>query len=305
MKKTALHGFRIYRQEPLPETFRRVIQEQLQQSLLLCEQFPEDPDFAVHEIRKSTKRIRAVYRLFRQVTGNVLYLHGREFYSNLSHVLAEHRISRVHCDTLQLISADRRLQVNKGYLDRLIKELEKRHKQFTINLFKKQQTDQYLSGIISAEKETINEYYLLSCNFHDLTPGLRKTYSGARKYLGQVLQLPIAENFHELRKMVKSLWNELILIRPIWPSYYSFAVHHLDILAQKLGYEHDLAELEKLLREETTRKDENQRILIIDFITKKRQQVQKLVIPAARRLFTDKPGVVARRMEMCYDLFVR
>jgi hypothetical protein len=67
MEKKDLTGFRMFRQESYPEMLRRLIREQVEHSVECCGQQESDPDTAVHEIRKSTKRIRAVYRLFRSV----------------------------------------------------------------------------------------------------------------------------------------------------------------------------------------------------------------------------------------------
>ena len=102
--------------------------------------------------------------------------------------------------------------------------------------------------------------------------------------------------------MVKSLWYQFLLIRPIWPSYIGLEAHHLDILAQRLGLEHDLAELDQFLSREGIGKDEIQLGLLLDFIAKKRLQVQKSLIPLAKRLYTEKPVRMSERMEEFYRI---
>jgi len=273
-------------------------------SLQLCRQFPEKPDFATHEIRKSTKRVRAVYRLFRQVTGNELYGHGKEFYSNGSHVLAEHRLSLVYFETLKMISTERKMPANAKYLGKLIRAMEMYHTELTAEILITHQVDQGLYGLIESELRANARELPAQGKFNDLVSCLRKTYRRGKKCLDQAIIQPTAENFHELRKITKSLWNELILIRPIWPSYYGFAIHHLDNLAQKLGFEHDLAELEKLLRGESSGKDRIQRTLLSDYIAWKRKQMQKSIIPLAQRLFADKPGAVEQKALNFYRIFL-
>ncbi len=304
MKKTALHGFRIYRQEPLSVTFSRVVNEQLGLLLQLCMQFPEKPDFATHEIRKSTKRIRAVYRMYRQATGDESYRNGKEFYSHVSHVLADHRISLVYFETLLLISADKKKPVNAVFLDKLIREMELQHKKLTSEILLTHQVDRHLYDMITAELKADAREMPEPCSFSDLAVGLRKTYGRGRKCLDQAVLQSTAENFHELRKITKSLWNEMILIRSIWPSYYGFTIHHLDVLAQKLGFEHDLAELEKMLRKASSGKNRIQRKQLTDYITGKRQQIQKSILPLAQRLFADKPGTVEQKARTLYRTFL-
>jgi hypothetical protein len=302
MKKREPVGYRIYRYEALSKAFKRIILEQLHQSLKLCDQFGITPDPATHEIRKCTKRIRAVYRLYRSATGDVLFRHGKTFYGNLSQVLAVHRISAAHIETLQLLATDKRLSINSAYLHNLSAEVEKRHQQLTHHIFQDQQADRYLTETLSAEIKAMAKKPLLSCDFHDLTPGLRRTYGQGKKSLDLAIQHPSTENFHELRKMVKSLWYQFLLIRPIWPSYIGLEAHHLDILAQRLGLEHDLAELDQFLSREGIGKDEMQLGLLLDFIAKKRLQVQKSLIPLAKRLYAEKPVRMSERMEEFYRI---
>ncbi len=305
MKKAVLHGFRIFKQEPLPETFRRIILEQLDQSLELCSRFPENPDFVTHEMRKSTKRIRAVYRLFRQAAGNNMYLHGKEIYGALSLLLANHRISNVYVETMHRLAADKRLPVDLVYIDKRIAEQESKHQQLTHKLIREQGIDHQLKGIIVAEREKLLSEPVFSCNFAYLSKGIRDTYAQGRKNLDMIVQQADTENLHNLRKRVKSLWNQLILLRPIWPATLSLAIHQFDMLAEKLGLEHDLAELEQFLNKERIGNDESQHIILLGLIAKKRQQIQKAFVPLAMRLYAEKPGTVVGKMEVYYRLFIR
>jgi hypothetical protein len=203
-----------------------------------------------------------------------------------------------------LLLTEKTLPVNPVFLNKLITGLENHHKQLTAKIFKKQQADQYLAGILAAEIKATADTPMFLCDFHDLASGLKKTYGRGKKCLDLVIQHPTTENLHELRKIVKSLWNQLILIRPIWPSYISLTVHHLDVLAQRLGLEHDLAELEQYFRFGRTGKDESQVVVLLDFIARTRQRIQRAIRPLAMRLYAEKPAMMAEKMEVFYRLFV-
>jgi len=305
MEKRELHGFRIYRQEPLSVTFKRVLLEQLNQSLLLCGRYAENPDFMTHEIRKSTKRIRAVYRLFRQAAGNDIYLNGKELYGALGRLLAEHRVSTVYIETMHRLASDNRLPVSLNYLEKRIAEQENRHKQLTHLLIREQRLDKQLKQIIQAETQKLIVEPLFSCDFASLTEGLQNTYSKGRKSLELIIQQADTENLHNLRKKVKSLWNQMIMLRPVWPAVISHTVHQFDLLAEKLGIEHDLAELEHFLINERIENSEDQCHILLKFIAKKRQHIQKAIIPLAMRLYADKPGAMVGKMEVYYRMFLR
>ena len=111
------------------------------------------------------------------------------------------------------------------------------------------------------------------------------------------------ENLHELRKQVKFLWIHYLILRPIYPAYLGLLAHQLDILAQKLGLDHDLAELEQYLIKEQYQKDKTAAGILLDFIQKKRKTLQKTSLPLAIRLYMEKPRAMSGKMERYYDLY--
>jgi CHAD domain-containing protein len=304
MKKPELHGFRIYRQEPLSETFKRVILEQLGQMLELNGQYHKNPDFITHEIRKTTKRIRAVYRLFRQAAGDDIYLHGKELYGTLSQLLAEHRVSAVYIETMHRLASDNGLPVSLNYLEKRIAEQENKHKQLTHLLIWEQGFDQQLKQIVQTEMQKLITEPLFSCDITNFSEGLKNTYSKGRKSLKLILQQASAENLHNLRKKVKSYWNQMILLRPVWPSVFNVSIHQFDLLAERLGLDHDLAELEHFLSNKKIENDEDQYHILLEFIAKKRQHIQKSIVPLAMRLYAEKPEALAGKMKVYYKLFL-
>ena len=302
MKKTVPHGFRIFRHEPLSETFRRTVKEQLQQSLLLCAQLPENPDYATHEIRKCTKRIRAIYRLFNPVAGQMWYHQSRDLYSNLSKVLAAYRISFVNLETMRGFQQDNRTPVSSEYIAHQISMMEQSHRQLTTSLFHEQRADRYLAATIQAEIKSLAEKPLPACSFDDIAPAFRKTYSQGKKCLDKVLVHPSAEHHHELRKMTKALWNQMILLRPVYPAMMGLVINHLDILAKRLGQEHDLAELETFLNREKN-EDTDLRRPLLAFIGKRRFQIQKSLKSLAVRIYADKSAGMIRKIKVYYSAF--
>jgi len=303
MKKVSPAGLRIFKQEPFHEAFQRMVLEQLQLALLYCGQLGEKPDFATHEIRKSTKRIRAIYRLYRMATGEEVYRHSNKLYVHLSQSLADIRISAVNLASLQSLAADKRLPVTRQFLLELITDMDKHHQMITRKIIEEQQADQYLTDMVTAEMAAIKEKPLLSCDFHDLIPGLRRTYSQGKNDLAKVLLDPATENLHELRKQVKSLWIQILILHPIYPAYLGLMAHQLDALAQKLGFDHDMAELDQHLNKEPYQKSKTAVTNLLEFLHKKRQTLKKAALPLAMRLFMEKPRTMSGKMERYYRLY--
>lgn len=288
----------------MPKTFKRIIIEQLHQALLLTARITREPDFITHEIRKTTKRTRAVYRLFRQTAGEELYRRGNEFHMNLSQHLASFRISRVYIDTLQLLKKDKKLQAISMYIEELIRVAENRHRMLTLKLLNEEHLENSLTDLLSAEMKTIRKLPDLSCDYRKLASGLKRTYGRGRNWVKTVIEKSSTEDLHNLRKAVKALWNQYILLRPVWPSYIGTEIHQLDLLAQKLGQEHDLADLEQLIRAEGVGTEEHQQKTVLEFIARKRSQLQRAIRPMALRLFADKPVSIGRRIKLYYGLYL-
>jgi hypothetical protein len=120
---SALSGFRIFKNEPLQETFRRILQEEIRNALLLCQRFSDEPEFTTHELRKSGKRIRAIYRIFRTAMGTERYVHGREVFSEMGRLLSQHRVSTVNMATLQILGNENRLAMHRHHIGNLMDDM--------------------------------------------------------------------------------------------------------------------------------------------------------------------------------------
>jgi CHAD domain-containing protein len=305
MKNTAPSGFRIYRQEPLPGIFKRLLLEQLDLSLSLSGRFQDNANYATHEIRKSTKRARAIYQLFRPVLGNEQYMHGKELYGSVSRMLAEHRLSAAYIEIMQWLSRDMRLPVNLDYPRKWILDKKKKHEQLTRQLILEPGLKEQLEQIFLTEITRLKVESPVSCEITDLFQGLKDTYKNGKKCQGIIINQTNVESLHNLRKKVKLLWNQLILLRPVWPAMLSPLIHQHDLLAEKLGLEHDLAELENYLILNKSKNSQDQESIMLEFISKKRKHFQKAIIPATIRLYAEKPEAFAGRIEGYFREFIK
>ena len=96
----------------------------------------------------------------------------------------------------------------------------------------------------------------------------------------------------------------MILLRPLWPPVMGTAIHHLDLLAERLGNEHDLAELSHYLSNEKAIITETQRNDLNTCLDRRRQQIQKTIQTLSIRLFAERPGTFAKRMLAYHEMFV-
>ncbi len=297
MKLSAYTGYRVYKGEMLHVTLKRVLLEQLNLISVMSESFIDNPDYATHEIRKTTKRIRAIYRLYRSSMGEETYNHGRELFSSLSNLLAEHRISAVHLEILKEIAGDAKNPVGGKQMNNIISFHHQEHLKLTKQLLNKQQVELKIKKTTTSESERLDREPIISCSTLHIIEGLRGTYSDGKKCLDLLTGQPGTENFHNLRKKVKMIWNQLILLRPVWPAMLTPLIRQMDLLAERLGTDHDLAELESLLlSSKNIHYPEASVQKLAAYIDHKRKSFQKTIINSALKLYTEKPAAFAGRM---------
>jgi CHAD domain-containing protein len=298
-----MQGFHISRLEPFTNTYRRVIVEQIIMAMDLCQRSMEQPDIATHEIRKNSKRIRAVYSLFKEATGKESYHLGQDHIRTISRLLAPHRLSKVYCDCLSEILLDKRHPVDPMVTGKLMHQLETDHQLLTNEIVERGHLFNEVIILLTKERDRVEKVPLSEFDFNLLANGIKNSYADGRNKLDLALNQNTAENLHELRKTVKSLWNQLILIRPVWSSMIGLNIHYLDVLAEKLGKDHDLSELIHYLAIQGKSTGSTIPGELKDHIDIKRTNLQKSIVPLAVRLFSEKPGAFRSRLVNYYNIY--
>jgi CHAD domain-containing protein len=295
-KRTSRKGFRIYKQELYADTIRRLVLEQLNLSLEYCRQANKDTDTAVHEIRKCSKRIRALYRLCRTAIGEETFRHGMEKYRVISQALAIPRLSAVYIETLKLLTAEKRISVAKSFLSELMLAFEQHHKTTIFLEVYKQEIMSKTENLLLEEITSPHDISFFNVDFKSITNGIARTYNQGKTSLEIAVHEPVTENFHTLRKRVKYLWNQCMVLRPIWPPAMGMTIHQLDLLAEKLGNEHDLAELELFLNTNKIKRKQVQQEHLLRLIGIKRRQLQQAIKPLAMRIYAEKTSAIVSRL---------
>lgn len=298
-----MKGFHISRQESLTNTYRRVILEQIMMALDLCKRSKEQPDIATHEIRKNTKRARAVYRLYNESTGKDFYQQGQDHFRTISRMLAPHRLSKVYCDCLSELLLDKRHAIDPEVIGKLLHQLETDHQALTNEIVEKGRLYDEIIILLTEERDRVEKVPLSELDFAMLANRIKNSYLDSRNKLDAALHQNTAANLHDLRKAVKILWNQLILVRPVWSSMIGLNIHYLDVLAEKLGKDHDLFELIHYLANEGKMTTSTILRELTGQIEIKRKNLQKSIKPLAVRLFSEKPGAFERRLIGYYKIY--
>ena len=299
-------GFRIYRNEQLQDSLVRAINEQTEQSVLFCDNFTNEPNTAIHEIRKSNKRIRALLRLFKCEMNEDQFKRSSAFYSNLNHLFAENRIHFMHIYWLKQLATDKRLKSSKEFIDDVINNCELIHSKHTSDLSNDRHTLFHFRKLLITQHELLKVFSTNHLGSDSIYNGLRLTHLKALQRLKKVTENTDTINLHKFRKVIKYLWNQMIFLKPIWPAGLGSCINQYGILGDQLGKDHDLAELEQMLillppSIETFNKTEP----VIKNIHLRRKQLQYMAMNLADRLFAETSDSFAHRISVYHELFRR
>ncbi|MBN1159275.1 MAG: CHAD domain-containing protein [Bacteroidales bacterium] len=260
----------------------------------------KNADDIIHGIRKTMKRSRALLKLYRTVIGEEIYQHENILYRDISRSLSGIRISSVNVKTLNTIVTGGRLIGDRRHYQGLVHDLKTDHSEMIREMLLKQKVLRSISLLLKDNKKKITEIPEFDCDFVLLSAGLRRMYKRCLTNLQHAIIQSSAENIHGFRKPVKYLWNQMIILRPLWSPMMGQYIRHLDMLGERLGVEHDLAELERMIfvRYQAKMAGFEQ---LMHCIRKERQHTQKLAWPLALKVFAEKPGAFANRIKAYWN----
>ncbi|MBS2097037.1 CHAD domain-containing protein [Carboxylicivirga linearis] len=292
----ATYRFIIDNEEELGEGVVRVASEQL---MYIKQQarIPVGMDVSVHEIRKSFKRLRALLRLIRYDIGEELFLSENTKYKESAAKLSRLRDMHVIISYLATCFEAEELVITEesfirfvGYLN---EQKEREMKQLVEN--------SVMDSIINQCKEqlkVIKEYPLSNLGPHTIHNGVIHAYKRCLDKM-KAAQLNLDdEALHQLRKKVKYLYNQMLLMEAVWPDYFITYSSSLSAASELLGNDHNLAETIVIIEEAPEQiLSEEEKQSLIKSITNERRHITDELWPLLGKIFAECSGAFAKRVK--------
>lgn len=292
-------GFELDEDELLSDGLRRLSLEEFDRAIggLLA---GSDIDLAVHEARKSMKRLRAVLRMIRDELGEQKYRRENEQLRDTARLIGSVRDSAVLITTVATIRTRFAAQLRRSAFETLEGNLDRRHTEARARLV---EDPVLLRRVVYALRSARARYRVwpaetASHSFDTMRGGLRRTYRRGRKEMRIAASEPTAHNFHWWRKRVKYLRHQVELLRPMFPEVLDGYIVALDQLGDLLGEEHDLAELVALVAEQPELcADEAEVTLITALAEHRRSELQAEALAVGRKVYAESPKAFTNRLE--------
>lgn len=288
-----------YRLEPgeqIGPGLRRIALEQLDHALESLTEPGERSPKAIHEARKSFKKIRAALRLVRDEIGPDLYRQENVFYRDAGRRLAGVRESFVMIETLDDVVAVYADRLDGTTFQETREQLTTAHQEGSRRIIQEEAIPAQVTELLEGRRPRLATLPIERQTYEAIRPSLRRVYERGYNGLQTAYGEPRPENFHEWRKRIKYLWYHVRILNPLWPALFQAWAEELHELSEHLGVAHDLAQLHALLLAEPELCPGEERRLLLDLLDQRRAEREAAAHPLGKRIYSEKPGAFVRRM---------
>lgn len=240
-------GFYLQPEESSADAVARIIGELLDKVHRDLKEPQEGQDAAIHEVRKSMKKLRAMLRLVRPVIRKKAFVSADRAVRDFARQLGGARDSAVVLATFDELMAHYSAFLNESTLLPIRQALATRHQ-----LAMEQQQAGLDFATLKSKFDDLDEHFsrldLGEFTNKILLDSAQESYRECRAALASLHVDPSTEHGHALRKQVKYLWYQIRMFQKADTAQIRQQIQELDELGEMLGRDHDLALLGETLQ---------------------------------------------------------
>ncbi len=292
----ATYRFIIDNEEELGEGIQRVISEQLNY-IKQQARIPVNIDLSTHEIRKSFKRLRAVLRLIRYDIGEELFLSENVKYKEFAARLSRLRDIHVIISYLANCFEAEELVIGEESFIRFIGYLNEQ-KEKELRLLADKGVMEDIIKHCKRQLKVVKEYPVQNLGPHTIHNGVIHAYKRCLDKIEDAQLRLDDEALHQLRKKVKYLYNQMLLMEAVWPEYFVTYSSSLSVAAELLGDDHNHAETIAIIEETPDQiLDEDEKQSLIISLTNERRHITRDLWPLLGKIFAEDAVAFAKRVK--------
>jgi CHAD domain-containing protein len=260
---------------------------------------PVDRGELVHETRKTIKRMRALARLLRHELGEQEFMRVNSSLRDAGQRLAGARDAEVRLATLERLRARNPQALALHGVERLSEQLERER----VRTGEPTSLGEVLEDIADMRQDLAN-WNLVDPDFETLAPGLKRIYREGRRRYRRVRRERNAEQLHDWRKRVKSLYYALDMLGGSTATKRARrATRRAEDLGDLLGEEHDLWMLHAYLEQHpgTLEEDRSAHEQLLKLIERRRRRLRKRALKLGARLYRRKARAFTQRVSRAFS----
>jgi CHAD domain-containing protein len=299
MKVPALEAlkmaFRVRRGESIAHGLRRLARKELASAREQLQRTTPPDDDAIHEARKSMKKVRAIVHLVETDRGRGLADNKKRLRA-VSRTLSQSRDADAMTVILQKLVDQRPHVLSEHTLARVRHQLSD-HKNAVARATARDGSWKEVANELRTVRAAVKRWSPAHKRFGALAPGLRKTHKRGRKAMTRALQRHRATDFHEWRKQIKALWYELRLIEDSAPRIHRDAevLNHAETW---LGDDHNVVVLcAYLSSNQSSWHDSNEFQRMMRVGDRYQQELRRKAIASTKAIYGVPTSVYVRRVK--------
>jgi CHAD domain-containing protein len=261
---------------------KRVVREEADAALArIAMATKADRNAAIHEARKSVKKIRAVLRLMRPRFPEIWRREKRRL-RDISRKLSELRDAAAMVEALDaLVEGTGRLRAIRGGLvhrrDRILDRADV------------PDTLEAAAAAFKGVKRRAEKWQLHLVKFAPLEPGIEKSWRRSRRMWKMARRHPDPALWHEFRKRVKDHWYQARLLEKMESGAAARDRKRIEELEAALGEDHNLVVLGRVLQEAPERFGGERMVArAADLIGNRRRKLQARALDLGSKLYGGK-----------------
>ena len=280
-------SFRIEKNEALPSALGRITAEEL--AFAQSELGRDEPSEAMHNTRKSLKRLRALLRTLRVALPYDALRGENRRLAAAGRKIAPLRDAHVRRVTLAKLGAA------GGEAAKKIEADLHRREQSCVRQIPALRRE--VRAMLSASRKTLAALPMNSATPESLAAGCKRIYKRGRAAFKAVRHNPTPESLHEWRKQAKILRHAFELIQCLSPKDAAAMPKATAQLCQTLGDDHDLFLVQEVLRRGAGARPGREIRRLSKRISSKRLRLQARAFQLGRKIYAGEPGAFRRRLQ--------
>jgi CHAD domain-containing protein len=282
--------------EPVSDAIHRIVQEQVERAVSALEQANgHDLEAAVHDSRKSAKKLRGLVRLVRPALGGARR-RANDAFRDAGRELSSLRDAHAALATFDALVAASSDRLPDGGLGAVRSGLAGAAEEAS------QAEDRHIrceraAHLFGQGGRRLGATALGSYGWAAIGPGLERTYRAGRRALADARGRSEPAAVHEWRKRTKDAWYHVRLLRRAAPSILEPLEAGLHDLSDALGDAHDLAVICSRLHATPERYGGQAQVrAACRLADDRRVMLEKRALRLGERLYAEKPRAYAARM---------
>jgi CHAD domain-containing protein len=295
-------AYRLKPGESVREGLRRIARDELSTAAGgLRKATVRSRDDAIHEARKSIKKVRAILRLMRGELGNIYPIENRRL-RDVGRRLSVYRDGTVMIETLDQLAARHKddgsapalAAIRRGLVENKLRQ--QRGSRMTVAMLR-------AADALLATAARVNRWRLVMDGPVALAPGMETAYRGGRAGFEAVRRHAHAADCHEWRKRVKDHWYHLRLLENRWNPATRARERSLKELETCLGEHHNLQVLSERLAAKAVRKRMPKEAKICrELIGELQRELRHKAIALGESLYSESPEVFRKHLAQLWRL---